>query len=92
MIPARAKQSYWDTVHDCLVQFHDLPAEVADRLCDRRRNEVESRPRGLLRDIFYHREAFDVACDLTEKQLDIAQFRHEYDQILDDNHRQRLRG
>jgi hypothetical protein len=88
MIPIRARDSFWGVVRDCLVTFHDVPATRAGRLCGQRRSEVESRPRGVSRDIFYHNEPFDVACDLAGKELDITQFRSEYDRILDENHPQ----
>ncbi len=86
MIPAKAKAAYWGVVRDCLVEFHDMPAAAARRKCEQRRRDVEARPNRLARDLYYHREAFDVACDIAEKELDITQFRAEYDRILDANH------
>lgn len=82
MMTARAKQHYWQAVAGCLVEFHGLPPSTARRKCEELRKEVESRPTALERNLFYHHEAFDVACDLAGRQLDQAKRQQQYERIL----------
>ena len=82
MMTTQAKQHYWQVVTDCLVEFHGLPHPAARRKCGELRKEVESRPTAMERNLFYHREAFDVACALAGRQLDRAKRQPEYERIL----------
>jgi hypothetical protein len=86
MIPARVKDAFWGTVRDCLIRLHGLTPGAAQELCAQYRREVESRPRGLAQNIFYHNEPFDVACDLSGRELDFAAHREEYERIAEENH------
>ncbi len=76
------KASYWKVVEDCLQTFHCLPPGEARKLAKQLRDKVESHPRGMASRIFYHAEPFDVACDLAQKQLSLAEHRTKYEEIL----------
>ncbi len=78
-----AKDAFWQVVKDCLIDIHGLSPSEAQKRSRDLRAEIESPPQGLSSDIFYHAEPFDVACDLAGNQLDVLQYRSQYDLILD---------
>jgi hypothetical protein len=80
------KDAFWQAVEDCLIDIHGLSPSDAHRRGRDLRAEIESPPPGLSSDIFYHAEPFDVACELAGNQLDISQYRSQYDLILDRHH------
>ena len=82
-LPPRSKDDFWDVVEDCLHRFHQLTEPVAKQLAEGLRGRIENPPPGISSDIFYHAEPFDVACDLTNRELDLEPNRHEYDLILE---------
>lgn len=81
-IPSRAKVAFWDVVMDCLVEFHQLALPVAQGRVSPLRAQIDQPPPGIDGDLIYHDEPFDVACRLAGKDLDLAQYRTRYDQIL----------
>jgi len=78
----RAKDSFWQVVEDCLEEIHNLPRTDAHARSTDLRKRVERHPRGISGEIIYHAEPFDVACDIAGNQLDLSQFRNQYDAIL----------
>ena len=86
MIDLQAKDEFWSVVEECLQEFHHLsPLDAVQKTRELRR-KLKSPPPGLpavlAGEIIYHDEPFDVACDLAGQQLDLAQFRSQYDAIL----------
>lgn len=86
MTRAEAIRAYWGVVKDCLTTFHGLSGKEAKRMTDEIRQEVESRPRRMEQDIFYNREAFNVACDLVGQEMNMLDHRDEYLRILDEHY------
>jgi hypothetical protein len=64
-ITKTVKDAYWEAVADCLVDLFHLSPSDAHRLCTDRRAEVEFAPRSVRSSIFYHKEPFDIATDLS---------------------------
>jgi hypothetical protein len=81
MIRPKAKEYYWSVVASCLREIHGMSPGEARRKCMRLRRSVEARPDRLARDLFYHHEPFDVACDLAEKPLDPTEYQETYARI-----------
>ena len=82
MIAPKAKDAFWDVVEDCLVEIHGLAKPDAHKRSMDLRTKIESPPTGMSSEIFYHAEPFDVACDIAGSQLDLSQYRLQYDLIL----------
>ncbi len=82
MIALKAKDAFWEVVEDCLVEIHRLAKLDAHERSMDLRTRIESPPTGMSSDIFYHAEPFDVACDIAERQLDLSQYRLQYNHIL----------
>ena len=82
MIDSKAKDTFWDVVEDCLIEFHGLSRVDAHKGSMNLRGRIESPPSGMSSGIFYHAEPFDVACDIVGKSLDLAEYRRKYDPIL----------
>lgn len=78
----RAKDSFWQVVADCLMEFHLLDPGSAQAETIALRQRIEQSPLGICGDVIYHDEPFDVACDIAGKKLDLARHRHRYDLIL----------
>ena len=81
-IPRHARRSFWRAVEDCLIEFHHLKKAVARAQCVDLRARIDHPPPGLSDEAIYHAEPFDVACNLAGKDLNLAQYRGPYDQIL----------
>lgn len=77
------KREFWRVVTECLIAFHRLKRADASRRTKYHRAWVESLEPQNANDIFYHREAFDVACDIAGKELDFESNFEVYDQILE---------
>ena len=86
MIDTKAKETFWKVVEECLIAFHSLAKSEAHRRTLNLRTRIESAPAGMLSDIFYHAEPFDVACDIAGMPLDPAQYRQQYEPILHRHH------
>jgi hypothetical protein len=82
VIDIKAKDTFWAVVEECLTAIHGLAKPEAHRRSLDLRTRIESAPSGMSSDIFYHAEPFDVACDIAGKQLDLSQYRGQYDPIL----------
>jgi hypothetical protein len=69
------KDAYWQIVADCLRVFHGYTAEAACCAARDLRARVEPSADpfpGYMRDIFYNREPFDVACQIAGRELPLA--------------------
>jgi hypothetical protein len=80
---AEMQESFWSAVRGCLVSFHGLSDIEAVRSVAEFRSRLEEAPPGVPLDMIYHAEPFDVACDLAGRQLDWAEVRSEYLDLLD---------
>jgi hypothetical protein len=81
------KDEFWAVVEACLVEIHGLLKPSAEKKCKYIRYSVERNVNpdmlpNQLSDLFYHREPFDVSCDIAQKQLDINLYRTAYNRIL----------
>ena len=82
MIDTKAKDVFWEVVEECLIVIHGFSKPEAYRRSLDLRTRIEAAPAGMSSDVFYHAEPFDVACDIAGKQLDLAQYRGQYEPIL----------
>lgn len=80
-----AKNDFWMVVEQCLVQFHGSQRPDAHERAMELRQRIESPPNDMSTEILYHAEPFDVACDIANQPLDLAEFRQRYDEILLDH-------
>ena len=78
----RSKDSFWGVVEDCLITFHHLADPDARLRSDDLRRTLDNPPSGLSNVLYLHDEPFDVACNIVGKELDLAQYRSQYDLIL----------
>ena len=85
MIDPQAKDAFWHVVEVCLIEIHGLSQSDAHGRSMALRARIESPPSGMSSDIFYHAEPFDVACDIAGSQLDLSQYRQQYEPILSRN-------
>lgn len=79
------KDAYWEIVADCLREFHGYRPGAARAAALARRNEVENPvdpPPGYMRDLFYHEEAFYVACGVARRELPLAEHHSRYMRIM----------
>ena len=82
MFDIQATDEFWTVVEECLQEFHHLsPVEAVEKGRELRR-KIRTPPPGILGEIIYHDEPFDVACELAGRPLDLAQYRTQYDAIL----------
>lgn len=86
MIDPKVKDRFWDVVEDCLVEIHRFSKHDAHKKSLDLRARIESPPSGMASDIFYHTEPFDVACDIAGSQLDLSQYRPQYNPIASRHH------
>jgi hypothetical protein len=82
MIQKKTKDSFWEVVEDCLIEFHDFSKRNAQERSAKLREKIEHPPKGMSSDIFYHAEPFDVACDLAEKPLELSSYWAQYEELL----------
>lgn len=69
---------YWAVVEQCLHRFHGKDTAEAHRMVVQLQKKVDLLQPESARELFYHAEPFDVACDLAQKQLDIGDVLPEY--------------
>ena len=82
LIDARAKDSFWGVIEDCLVEVHKLSRADAHAKTNDLRTRIERPPPGISSEPFYHEEPFDIACDLAGRELKLSRYRKQYDAIL----------
>jgi len=69
--------AYWETVHVCLTDLHGVDARSALLLVQRLR-AADADDNAPQPHIGYHREPFDVACALVDRDLDALEFQDIY--------------
>jgi hypothetical protein len=79
---AQAKEQFWYVVAECLRVFHHKQAQSVTAAISQMRSNVESL-RGQAKELFYHSEPFDVACDIAGKRLDVEDYLSQYLRIRD---------
>lgn len=81
--------SFWKTVEDCLVEFHDLTAFAAQEKVRDYREQLAKEARQLgtewMEDLVYHAEPWRLACDLAGRELDLSDYCGEYQRIRSKN-------
>ena len=86
MISSTSKESFWTTVEDCLVSFHDVERTKAREMVDGLQARISSLPEDLNKDIIYHEEPFYVANNLTGKAVLLTEHKCAYDAIMRNNY------
>jgi hypothetical protein len=79
---AQAKEQFWYVVAECLRVFHHKQAQSVTAAISQMRSNVESL-RGQAKELFYHSEPFDVACDIAGKRLEVEDYLSHYLRIRD---------
>lgn len=78
------KNGFWETVLDCLVEFHDMPREKAEAKVREFRPILDwGDASPFVPDLIYHAEPFSLANDFAQRKLDIGDFREAYFRIRD---------
>ena len=85
IVPDDAKDDFWAVVEDCLREFHGMKPETIRRKSGKLRNAIEGMTTGEL-ESFYHSEPFDVACDIADHPLNLADYLDRYLHIRDEEH------
>jgi hypothetical protein len=83
----KLEAAYWQTVEDCLVEFHQIAPDAAveqvrslrQRLAKTDAREPKRKPTPPM---IYHLEPWYVACNLADEQLVISGHKRAYDAIL----------
>jgi hypothetical protein len=85
MLTAAVAPHFWTAVEDCLVTFHGLTqCEAAGRVTGfwRRLPNTVDHSEPTFSDMIYHAEPWQIACNLAEKDLPIADHEPKYREIL----------
>ena len=82
MFEIQATDEFWSVVEECLQEFHHLSPDDAVEKGRALRRQIKTPPAGIIGEIIYYDEPFDVACELACRPLDLAQYRTQYDAIL----------
>jgi hypothetical protein len=82
VIPKAEQERFWRVVRQCIRVFHSRCASTTLPKAARLRKKVNDMPVEQ-RDLFYHAEPFDVACDLAGKRLDVREYQDEYLKMRD---------
>jgi hypothetical protein len=77
------RAAYWALVRECMVRFHGLTERQAARRVAAFIRHLEQAPPNLNMDIVFNSEAFDLASDLAERELDRRPFWDEYMEMMD---------
>jgi hypothetical protein len=77
---------FWDVVVECLVEFHGFDHANAHKKAIQLRGSLREldRPTDMVcpSDIVYHEEPFYIACNLTNKELNLGDYQERYNDIL----------
>jgi len=88
MVSAAIAPHFWAAVEDCLVTFHRVQrCEAAEKVTNlwRRLPTAMSDADPALGDMIYHAEPWQVACNLADDDLPIAQHQSAYQALLSRN-------
>jgi hypothetical protein len=77
------RAAYWALVRECMVRFHGLTERQAARRVAAFIRHLEQAPPEMNMDIVFNNEAFDLASDLAERELDRRLFWDEYMEMMD---------
>ncbi len=77
------RAAYWALVRECMVRFHGLTERQAARRVAVFIRHLEQAPPDLNMDIVFNNEAFDLASELAERELDRRLFWDEYMEMMD---------
>jgi hypothetical protein len=82
MTAAEAKEQFWYVVAECLRVFHHMNGQSVITAISKFRSKTERLSREA-KELFYHSEPFDVACEIAERQLDVQDHLSRYLEIRD---------
>ena len=82
VIPKDEQDRFWGVVRQCVRRFHPRCASSTLAEATRLRRKVNRMPVEQ-RELFYHAEPFDVACNLADNPLDVKDHLAEYLEIRD---------
>jgi hypothetical protein len=86
MVDASLSVGFWQTVKDCLVEFHQMPRAAADdRVRDLLRKlsaAAETAEPSTCRDMIYHEEPWYIACNLAGASMPLEPFWMHYREIV----------
>ena len=74
---------YWDTVEDCLVEFHGLRRDEEKSRLSELHDWLDSLPPEADRNLIFNTEKFDLACELAGNDLPFDAHKEQYLQIVD---------
>jgi len=76
----RARYRFWRAVEECLVQIHNLERPVAQKKVLEFQKNLAEGPEGLMYEMAFHFEPFDLACELIGKKVDLPleEYREKY--------------
>jgi hypothetical protein len=78
----KVKDSFWRVVQDCLVEILGFSRREAISMGKHLRDEIDEEPEEISKDLFYHNEPFDIACDLARKKIECSACQEKYESIL----------
>ncbi|HEY0021374.1 MAG TPA: hypothetical protein VGB24_00630 [Longimicrobium sp.] len=82
------KHAFWAIVTDCLQAFHNFERDEAVLRVAGYRESIENPPleqlppAGYDADLIFHEEPFYLASDLAGEELELAEYRNEYERIV----------
>lgn len=79
---AQAKEQFWYVVAECLRIFHHKTGRSVTVEISKLRSKVEGLTRQA-KELFYHSEPFDIACDITGQKLNVQDQLSRYLEIRD---------
>lgn len=79
---AEAREQFWYVVAECLRVFHGKPGQAVTTAVSKLRGQVEGLSRQA-KELFYHSEPFDVACEITGEDLSVTDHLSRYLEIRD---------
>jgi hypothetical protein len=85
MITAAIAPHFWAAVEDCLVTFHQLnPSDAAEKVMSlwRRLPTALQDSDPAFSDMIYHAEPWQIACNLVNRDLPIAEYQPKYQALL----------
>jgi hypothetical protein len=88
MTTAAVAPHFWAAVEDCLVTFHQLkPCEAAEKVTNlwRRLPTALDDSNPAFSDMIYHAEPWQIACNLANQDLPIAEYQPAYQALLERN-------
>jgi hypothetical protein len=78
----KVKNSYWKVVQDCLVEILGFSRREANSMGKDLRRKIDEAPGEISKDLFYHNEPFDIACDLARRKIECSDCQEKYESIL----------